>query len=144
MPLLHRSTLKHLKKSSFAFIRFFYDLLWFSKISAKLKAIKEKHICIGDPKLSSNTDSSEQVLLGTIHMSLGFTVRPFPFLKFLLVVPLLLFLVVQRRAWPGSLGPAGGGLVAAEKGRPGCVAMRCAHTRSQHGPRRPAAYWPQK
>ena len=36
-------------------------------------------------------------------MSLGFTVRPFRFLKFLPVVPLLLFLVVQSRARQGWL-----------------------------------------
>ena len=61
--------LKDSKKCSFAILLFFYDLLWFSNVSAKVKIIKEKHICIGDPKLSSNTDYSEHVLLGTIHMS---------------------------------------------------------------------------
>jgi hypothetical protein len=82
MTPLHRSTHSDSKKSSFAILWFFYDLLLFFKVSAKLKAIKEKHICIEDPKLFSNTDSSEQVLIGTIHMSLGFTDRPFPFVKF--------------------------------------------------------------
>ena len=64
-----RSTLKDSKNSSFAILRFFYDLLWFSKVLAKVKAIKEKHICIGDPELSSNIDSSEMALVVTIHMS---------------------------------------------------------------------------
>ena len=51
------------------------------------EAIKEKHICTEDLELSQKADSSEKFLLGTIHMSLGFIVRPFPFFKFLHEVP---------------------------------------------------------
>ena len=134
MPLLHRSSLKDSKKSSFAILWFFNDLLWFSKVLAKLKAIKKKHICIGDPELSSNTDSSEQVLLGTIHMSLGFTVRPFPFFEFLREV-------LHANWTEGSSGRLG---FRPEKGRPGCAATGHARTRLQHGPRRPVACWPRK
>ena len=83
MTLLHRSTHKDSKTSSFSILRFFYNLLWFSKVSA----IKEKQTCTEDPELSSNANSSEQVPIGTIHMSLGFIVRSLPFIKFLREVP---------------------------------------------------------
>ena len=48
MTLIHIYTLKDSKKSSFAILRFFYNLLWFSKVLA----IKEKQICNEDPELS--------------------------------------------------------------------------------------------
>ena len=91
----------------------------------RLKEIKEKHICNEEPELSSNTDSSEQVPIGTIHMSLGFTVRPFPFFEFL-------HEVLHTNLIEGVVGEAGilarEGPAAVEKGRSGCVAARCART----------------
>ena len=134
MTLMHRSTFKDSKKSSFAILWFFYDLLWFSKVLAKLKAIKEKHICIRHPEVSSNTNSSEQVLLGTIHMSLGFIVRPFPFFEFLRKV-------LHANWTEGVIGEAkisvGEGPAVVKKGWPSFLATRGTHTCSQLGLRWP-------
>ena len=111
------------------FLRF---IMIFQSFSHKRKTTLNR-----GPRTSTKINSSEPVLLATIHMSHDSAENPFAFFEF--------ERDVLHASWNrGCTGARQRGSSVVEKGRPGYAAMRRARTRSQHGPRWPMAYWPQK